>query len=169
MGDSSNAMSVQFDDGAMVMPYKVFSAIENQVEKLATDPEALDFISLSNIADGPTLAHYYQTDGIGNLSVFASETAASSFKKHFPDAALPGNFFPEVRDFLDRMKEETADAGLAMGPIDVGVGFAERVYTGDSTPPDIKALSSGDQCGVLLQQFMVLALAVQYARGDFTL
>lgn len=164
----SHAMSIQFGDGgSVVMPYKIFGAIEREVERLATDPEALDNISLANIADWQTLAHYVAVKNLGYICVFASESGAKSFAQHFPDVTLPSGFFTAARIFLQRTKEVNSRSGFVMGPVDVGVGIAEKVYSGDMSTPDINGLLPEEQSGVLLQQFMVFALVVQYARGAF--
>lgn len=105
---------------------------------------------------------------LGYICVFASESGVKSFAQHFPDATLPSGFFPAARAFLQRTKEVNSRSGFVMGPTDVGVGLAERVYAGDVSTPDINGLLPEEQSGVLLQQFMVFALVVQYARGDFT-
>ncbi|MFA4084323.1 hypothetical protein ONA92_21735 [Mycobacteroides salmoniphilum] len=162
-------MSINFGDGSsIIMPYKVFGAIEQEIENLATNPEALDNISLSNFSDKQNLIHFVQVKAMGHLCRFSSETAAKSLAQHFPQVSLPDNFFPEAKDFLDRTNQNSG--GFVMGPTEIGVGIAERVYAGDiAIQPDISALLSEEQSGVLLQQFMVFALAVQYARGDFTL
>lgn len=60
-GDSNDEnpdiLSIQFEDGTFtVMPYKVYGYIEREVERIATDPDAIDFLSLSRIGDPPTLA-----------------------------------------------------------------------------------------------------------------
>lgn len=161
--ENPDIMSIQFEDGTFtVMPYKVYGYIEREVERIATDPDAIDFLSLSRIGDPPTLAHFYQMEQFGSLCVFASKKAKESFDEHFTAASIPDDFWVTARSRLAEVAE--AEGSPPLGPIDVGVGIARHVYGGGEDVPDLTGLPPGEQCGILLQQLAVFGLLAEHAR-----
>ncbi|WP_078314926.1 hypothetical protein [Mycobacterium sp. D16Q16] len=159
--ENPDITSIQFEDGTfMLMPFKVYGYIEQEIERIATDPDAMEFLSLSRIADPPTLAHYYTMGQFGNLCVFASKTAKDSFDKHFPGTRIPDGFWETAKSRI----AEIAEGSPPLGSIDMGVGIARDVYGGNEAVPDLSSLTPGDQCGILLQQFAVFALLAEHAR-----
>ncbi len=159
--ENPDITSIQFEDGTfMLMPFKVYGYIEQEIERIATDPDAMEFLSLSRIADPPTLAHYYTMGQFGNLCVFASKTAKDSFDKHFHGTRIPDGFWETAKSRI----AEIAEGSPPLGSIDTGVGIARDVYGGNEAVPDLSSLTPGDQCGILLQQFAVFALLAEHAR-----